>query len=50
MIIFGGNGTSGKMNDLWNFNFNLKKWQEISKTDKKVWPKPRDGHNTAVRK
>ena len=48
MIIFGGNGTSGKMNDLWNFNFNLKKWQEISKTDKKIWPKPRDGHNTAV--
>ena len=48
MIIFGGNGVLGKMNDLWNFNFNLKKWQEISKTDKKIWPKPRDGHNTAV--
>ena len=48
MIIFGGNGVSGKMNDLWNFNFNLKKWTEISKNDKGIWPKPRDGHNTAV--
>ena len=48
MIIFGGNGLSGKMNDLWNFNFNLKKWSEISNSGKGIWPKARDGHNTAV--
>ena len=48
MIIFGGNGVSGKMNDLWNFNFNLKKWNEISSAGKTIWPKARDGHNTAV--
>ena len=48
MIIFGGNGVSKKMDDLWNFNFNVKKWTEISKNEKGIWPKPRDGHNTAV--
>ena len=48
MIIFGGNGVSGKMNDLWNFNFNLKKWTEITNSGNGLWPKARDGHNTAV--
>jgi hypothetical protein len=48
MIIFGGNGVSGKMNDLWNFNFNLKKWTEITNSGNVLWPKARDGHNTAV--
>ena len=48
MIIFGGNGLSGKMNDLWNFNFNLKKWSEMSNSVKGIWPKARDGHNTAI--
>ena len=48
MIIFGGNGLSGKMNDLWNFNFNLKKWTEMSNSVKGIWPKARDGHNTAI--
>ena len=46
MIIFGGNGTSGKLNDLWNFNFNEKKWTKISGTGNS--PSPRDGHLTSL--
>ena len=46
MIIFGGNGTSGKLNDLWNFNFFDKKWSKISCTGK--IPLPRDGHLTSL--
>ena len=46
MIIFGGNGTSGKLNDLWNFNFNDKKWTKISGSGKN--PSSRDGHLTSL--
>ena len=46
MIIFGGNGTSGKLNDLWNFNFNDKKWTKISGSGKS--PSSRDGHLTSL--
>ena len=46
MIIFGGNGTSGKLNDLWNFNFNDKKWTKISANG--TTPSPRDGHLTSL--
>ena len=46
MIIFGGNGTSGKLNDLWNFNFNDKKWSKISGSGKS--PSSRDGHLTSL--
>ena len=46
MIIFGGNGTSGKLNDLWNFNFNDKKWTKISGCGKS--PSSRDGHLTSL--
>ncbi len=42
MIIFGGNGSTGKLNDLWNFNFNDKKWSRI--TSEGQIPSPRDGH------
>ena len=35
-------------NDLWNFNFNLKKWKEISSAGKTLCPKARDCHNTAI--
>ena len=48
MIIFGGNGLSGKMKDLWNFNFTIKKWTEIPKEEGALWPQARDGHNTAL--
>ena len=46
MIIFGGNGTTGKLNDLWNFNFNDKKWTKISASGN--GPSPRDGHLTSL--
>ena len=46
MIIFGGNGTLGKLNDLWNFNFNDKKWSKISGSGN--IPLPRDGHLTSL--
>ena len=46
MIIFGGNGTSGKLNDLWNFNFNEKKWTKIVGTGNS--PSARDGHLTSL--
>ena len=46
MIIFGGNGTAGKLNDSWNFNFTDKKWSKISGSGKK--PSPRDGHLTSL--
>ena len=46
MVIFGGNGTSGKLNDLWNFNFFDKKWSKISCSGK--IPLPRDGHLTSL--
>ena len=46
MIIFGGNGTLGKLNDLWNFNFADKKWSKISGSGNK--PSPRDGHLTSL--
>ena len=46
MIIFGGNGTAGKLNDLWNFNFLDKKWSKISSLG--IIPLPRDGHLTSL--
>ena len=46
MIIFGGNGTCGKLNDLWNFNFVDKKWSKISGSNES--PSPRDGHLTSL--
>ena len=45
MIIFGGNGTSGKLNDMWNFNFNEKKWTKIGLVNS---PTARDGHLTSL--
>ena len=46
MVVFGGNGMSGKLNDLWNFNFNDKRWSKIVYKGK--IPSPRDGHMTSV--
>jgi hypothetical protein len=46
MIIFGGNGSTGKLNDLWNFNFNDKKWNKISVEG--VVPCARDGHLSSL--
>ena len=46
MLIFGGNSSSGKLNDLWNFNFIDKKWTYIN--SKGDIPSPRDGHLSAV--
>ena len=46
MIIFGGNGNNGKLNDLWNFNFLDKKWTKITGEGKP--PSPRDGHLTSL--
>ena len=46
MIIFGGNGSTGKLNDLWNFNLNDKKWNRIMAEG--YSPKPRDGHLSSL--
>ena len=46
MIVFGGNGNCGKLNDLWNFNFSDKKWSKINATGNP--PSPRDGHLTSL--
>ena len=46
MIIFGGNGSTGKLNDLWDFNFNEKKWNKISSQGQ--LPCPRDGHLSSL--
>ena len=46
MIIFGGNGSTGKLNDLWNFNLNDKKWNRIMTEG--YSPKPRDGHLSSL--
>ena len=46
MIIFGGNGSTGKLNDLWNFNFNDKKWNKIISEGQ--IPSARDGHISSL--
>jgi hypothetical protein len=46
MIIFGGNGSTGKLNDLWNFNFNDKKWNKI--ITEGPTPSARDGHLSSL--
>ena len=46
MIIFGGNGSTGKLNDLWNFNFNDKKWSKILVEG--LVPCARDGHLSSL--
>ena len=46
MIIFGGNGSSNKLNDLWNFNFEEKKWTKI--TAEGPTPCARDGHLSSM--
>ena len=42
MIIFGGNGTSNILNDLWSFNLKDKKWNKITSEGKE--PGPVSGH------
>ena len=46
MIIFGGNGSTGKLNDLWNFNLNEKKWTKINAEG--TAPSVRDGHLSSL--
>ena len=46
MIIFGGNGSSNKLNDLWDFNLDEKKWTKII-TEGPI-PSARDGHLTSL--
>ena len=46
MIIFGGNGSTGKLNDLWNFNLIDKKWTKL--TSEGSPPSARDGHLSSL--
>ena len=46
MVIFGGNGNCGKLNDLLNFNFSDKKWSKITGSGKST--SPWDGHLTSI--
>ena len=46
MIIFGGNGSTNKLNDLWNFNLEEKKWNKINAEG--PTPSARDGHISAL--
>ena len=45
MIIFGGNGFTGKFNDLWDFDLNEYKWTKLTTQGK--CPCARDGHLSA---
>ena len=43
VIIFGGRGNSGFLNDAWAFNVNTEVWQRLDTSS--VAPEPRFGHN-----
>ncbi len=42
IIVFGGLGTSGFLNDLWSFDLNTQKWSRLEASGA---PSPRFGHN-----
>ena len=46
LICFGGSGSGKKLNDLWSFNLDNKKWSKITSTGN--IPSPREGQNAAV--
>ena len=46
MICLGGSGSGKKLNDLWSFNLENKKWSRINSTGK--IPSSREGQNSAI--
>lgn len=46
LICFGGSGSGKKLNDLWSFNLENKKWSKINSSG--TIPSAREGQNSAI--